>query len=71
MAKQVIGELAHHIHGDVLSKDNRLALVQVGWLGQTGQVYGYHEDPRKTEGGGYSPLYIAVGQFDEEGLIED
>jgi hypothetical protein len=43
--------------------------AQVGWLGQTGQVYGLDDKPADTERGGFTPLYIGVGEYvtDETG----
>lgn len=36
---------------------------QVGWLGASGNVYRFDEEPnaRADEPGGYSPLYIDIG----------
>ena len=45
------------------------AFAQVGWLGQTGAVYALDGRPGDGEGGGFTPLYIQVGQYvtDEAG----
>lgn len=34
--------------------------AQVGWLGQTGAVYGLDDKPGQSERGGFFPLYIEI-----------
>lgn len=41
--------------------DKRVIFRQVGWLGQTGRFYTLEEDPSRTEGGGFSPIFIQRG----------
>lgn len=42
------------------------ALGQVGWLGFTGMIYALDDEPRDfREPGGYSPLYIQIGTWEE------
>lgn len=46
-----------------------MALAQVGWIGQTGEVYALHDPPMDSrEPGSFSPLYMQVGVYrrDEE-----
>ena len=39
----------------------RVYFRQVGWYGQTGAFYGMTDDVKKTEPGGFSPIYIQLG----------
>lgn len=43
------------------------AYAQVGWLGQTGGVYGLDEHPSDSEPGGFTPLYIQIGRYVTDG----
>lgn len=47
---------------DMLQFNMLHAMRQVGWLGQTGNVYAYDEEAtaREQEPGGYSPLYLEI-----------
>lgn len=40
--------------------DGEQTWAQVGWLGQTGRVYNTHEDPSRTEPGGFAPLWLLI-----------
>lgn len=45
----------------------RLVLRQVGWIGQTGDLYALGEDPSPTEPGGFGPLwFMAHGDVIED-----
>lgn len=40
-------------------------MVQVGWLGATGEVYPLNEPPKSNqEPGSYAPLYMSIGQYE-------
>lgn len=40
-------------------------MAQVGWIGQTGEVYALGDPPfDNREPGGFSPLYISVGVWE-------
>lgn len=58
-----------HQHGPTLPRGNNLALVQVGWLGQTGATYDLDDQPLDgdREPGSFTPLYIAVGVWEDLG----
>lgn len=66
--------LSMSVHADAIQAEDA-ALAQVGWLGQTGHVYGLHEKPGYTEKGGFTPLYIQVGHYvateDGSKILED
>lgn len=71
-------KLAMHIQGKPLEPNNKQVMVQVGWLGATGEVYPYdtsHSEIAKTEKGSYTPLYISIGRWelneDYNYVIED
>lgn len=51
--------------GPTLPRSPDRALRQIGWLGHSGVVYGYDEEPR--EAGGFSPLYIQIGTWEDLG----
>ena len=60
--------LRQSIHGNPLPHDDKHAMAQVGWIGQTGNVYGLDDQPYDSrEPGGFSPLYIAVGMWTQIG----
>lgn len=62
-----MGKLAMHIQGKPLEPNNKQVMVQVGWLGQTGEVYPLettHGEIAKTEKGSYAPLYMSVGTYE-------
>lgn len=40
---------------------------QIGWLGHSRRVYGLDEDPSRTENGGFTPLYIQTGTWEDLG----
>lgn len=61
--------LKRSVHGEAFDAD-RMALAQVGWIGQTGEVYALTDPPRDgRERGGYAPLYIQIGTYviDDDG----
>jgi hypothetical protein len=45
-----------------LSLDGQIQQLwaQVGWLGQTGAVYGMDDKPSLTERGGWAPLWMMI-----------
>lgn len=45
---------------DLLIEDERVVLRQIGWLGQTKQFYALKENPKPTEPGGWTPVYIQI-----------
>lgn len=60
--------LRESVHGTAFEGGN-MALAQVGWIGQTGEVYALNDPPMDSrEPGSHSPLYIQVGVYrrDEE-----
>lgn len=60
--------LRSYVQAPNLPRDNNLVMAQVGWLGQTGTVYALHDPPRvDREPGSYSPLYIAIGCWEDLG----
>lgn len=67
-----MSEIAMSIQAEPLPQYNREVMVQVGWLGATGGLYGLHELPTiRQEPGSYTPLYISIGQYNEDGTIDD
>lgn len=55
-------------HGGVLPREitGNAALAQIGWLGFTGMIYELRDEPKDwREPGGYQPLYIQVGVWEE------
>jgi hypothetical protein len=57
-------------HGPTLPREQstNMALAQIGWLGQTGGIYHLGAAPSKDqEPGGYSPLYLSVGVWEDLG----
>jgi len=50
------------VNSEEKDPDKRIIFRQVGWLGQTGAFYKLDEDPSLTERGGFSPMYIQIGQ---------
>lgn len=52
----------------VLPHYYRPVMRQIGWLGQTGAVYEFDDAPYDgREPGGFSPLYIQVGTWEDLG----
>lgn len=71
-------KLAMHKHSRPLPPNNKQVMVQVGWLGATGEVYPYeatHTEIARTEKGSYAPLYMSIGRYelndDYQYVIED
>lgn len=61
-----MSKLAMHKYGKPLKRDSKAVMVQVGWLGATGEVYPYdapHSEIAKTEKGSYAPLYMQIGEW--------
>lgn len=58
-------KLSLHIHTTVPRVNSQnLALAQVGWIGQTGEVYALDDQPMDSrEPGSFQPLYIAIGKW--------
>jgi len=55
------------IQGEPLPPNNKQVMVQVGWLGATGEVYPFkttHQEIGETEKGSYAPLYMSIGQYE-------
>lgn len=55
------------VQGQPLPPNNKQVMVQVGWLGQTGEVYPFHTQHSviaQTEKGSYAPLYMSIGQYE-------
>lgn len=60
-------------------KGGAAAFAQVGWLGQSGRVYGLNEesdgDPADHERGGFQPIFVRIGcyEIDDAGVtrLED
>lgn len=66
-------KLSMSIQGNPLAEDSKAVMVQVGWLGATGEVYPLHTthtEIAKTEKGSYGPLYMSIGQWNN-GMIDD
>jgi hypothetical protein len=40
--------------------NKRIVFRQVGWLGQTGELYAMDEDPTPTEPGSFGPIYHQI-----------
>jgi hypothetical protein len=60
--------LKNHRHGPTVPRESNLVLKQIGWLGQTGQVYAYDDQPMDSrEPGSFTPLYFAVGVWEDLG----
>jgi hypothetical protein len=54
--------------GQRLPRDSDAVMAQVGWIGQSGYVYALDDQPRDArEPGGYSPLYIQIGVWENLG----
>lgn len=66
---QVTDPLRLHVHTRVSREaSQRLALAQVGWIGQSGGVYALDDQPMDArEPGSFQPLYIAVGAWEDLG----
>lgn len=63
-----MAKLMQHVHSDPIPRDSRLVLVQVGWLGATGEVYPLNDQPMDDrEPGSFTPLYIAIGVWENLG----
>jgi hypothetical protein len=63
-------ELRQSEHGPTLPREQTkdFALAQIGWVGRTGTVYQLHHGPTSgQEPGGYAPLYISVGTWEDLG----
>lgn len=55
-------------HGGAVPRESseNAVMAQVGWLGFTGMIYELADEPRDfREPGGYSPLYIQIGVWEE------
>ena len=68
-----MNKLSMSIQGEPLPENSKAVMVQVGWLGATGEVYPYHmthSEIAKTEKGSYCPLYMQIGEW-EDGTIND
>lgn len=53
-------------HSEPLPRGSKAAMVQVGWLGQTGTVYGLDtplKEIHKIETASYAPLYMQFGEW--------
>ena len=57
--------IAQHKHKPVLSHGDQHAMAQVGWIGGSGRVYGLDDDI--NEPANFTPLYIAVGMWEDLG----
>ncbi len=73
-----MSKLRQDTHGKPLPPNNKQVIVQVGWLGASGEVYPYgttHSEIAKTETASYTPLYISIGMYelseDYQYLIKD
>jgi hypothetical protein len=65
-----MSKLEMSTQGKPLSVYNKDVMVQIGWLGQTGEVYKLHRPPTsEEEPGSYTPIYMSIGQW--EGNEED
>ena len=54
--------------GYTLPATDRPAMRQVGWLGHSGSVYTLYDLPNNgRERGGYSPLYVRIGVWEDLG----
>ena len=42
------------------NNDKRVVFRQIGWQGQTGRFYTMDENPKLTEPGSFTPMYIQV-----------
>lgn len=50
-----------------LARDSKAAMVQVGWVGQTGKVYELGtplSEIHKIETASYAPLYMQLGEWE-------
>jgi hypothetical protein len=45
----------------VCEEGERVVWRQVGWRGFTDRFYSLEENPKLTEPGGWSPIYIQIG----------
>lgn len=59
-----MSKLAMHIQGKPLAPNNKQVMVQVGWLGQSGEVYALAEPPYGIEKGSFAPLYMSIGTYE-------
>lgn len=59
-----MSKLAMHIQGKPLAPNNKQVMVQVGWLGATGEIYELDEPPYNIEKGSFTPLYISIGVYE-------
>jgi hypothetical protein len=62
-----MSKLSMSIQSEPLLPNNKQVMVQVGWLGQTGEVYPLHiahGEIAKTEKGSYAPIYMPIGQWE-------
>lgn len=61
MESKIAGALRMSVQGERRSGDG-LTFGQVGWIGQTGTVYGLDVDPGEHEPGGFAPLWLEIGE---------
>ncbi len=60
--------LSQSIQGPRLPRDDERVMAQVGWIGQTGEVYAPDDQPMDSrEPGGFSPLWMAIGTWEHLG----
>jgi hypothetical protein len=60
--------LSQNKHFDPIPRSSTLAMVQVGWIGATGEVYALNDPPYdQREPGSFSPLYMSIGCWEDLG----
>lgn len=68
ISSHLMTALAQSKHAAPLPQTSTLAMAQVGWMGFTGEVYALADPPYdQREPGGLSPLYIALGTWEDLG----
>jgi hypothetical protein len=60
-----MSKLSMSIQGEPMRPESKAVMAQVGWLGQTGEVYPLKPLPTaEQEPGSYTPLYIQIGEWE-------
>lgn len=59
-----MSKLSMSVHSKPLSPNNKQVMVQVGWLGQSGEVYELEKPPYNSEKGSFAPIYMSIGTYE-------